>query len=59
MKPEGNREETRKTRRQFPVNKKKNAEKQNNESNETFPKEQIESKRETESTDPQVKIPGT
>ena len=58
MKPEGNRDEVRKNRRQFPVNKKKNAEKQNNESEKTIPKENTESKRPSDGSDPLVKIPG-
>ena len=51
-----NSKEVRKNRRQFPVNKKKNAEKQNNES-PTPSNENLENKKDLETPDPLVKIP--
>jgi hypothetical protein len=58
MKPENSREEVRKTRRQFPTNKKKDAEKQNNETPNQSKKYQSEAKQESDFNDPLVKIPG-
>jgi hypothetical protein len=56
MKSMNNSKEVRKNRRQFPVNKKKNAEKLNNESNPSS-NDNIENKRDQEASDPLVKIP--
>ena len=58
MKPEGNRDEIRKNRRQFPVNKKKIAEKLNNESEKTIHQDIIDNKKDSDVIDPLVKIPG-
>ena len=58
MKQENSRDDVRKTRRQFPKNKKKEAEKLNNETTNQLTNEPVEQKKEIESNDPLVKIPG-